>query len=91
MVRLAALDAANADWQQDLGEFHRANGDASKTASDDTGARGEYEACIGIAGPMVSRGTTNKKLAELAVHCRSRSTAPGSGHSRSEEGQASAP
>jgi hypothetical protein len=75
MTRLTALDPTNADWQQDLGELHRANGDASKAASDDTGAREEYEACVRIAEPMVSRGSTNKKLAELAAYCRSQITA----------------
>jgi hypothetical protein len=91
MTRLAALDPTNADWQQDLGELYRESGDAAKAASDHAGAREEYEACVGIAEPMVSRGSTNKKLAELAAYCRSQLTAAGSGHSRSEVGRASAP
>jgi tetratricopeptide (TPR) repeat protein len=42
MTPLAALDTTNAGWQQDLGELQRANGDASKAASDDAGAREEW-------------------------------------------------
>ena len=79
MTGLAALDATNADWQQDLGELRRESGDAAKAASDRTGASAEYEACIEITEPIVSRGSTNKKLAELAAYCRSQitSVAPG--------------
>ena len=73
MTRLVALDPTNADWRQDLGELHRENGDASKAASHDA-ARDEYEACAGITEPMVSRGSANKKLAELAAYCRSQIT-----------------
>jgi len=91
MTRLASLDTTNAEWQRDLGELHRANGDASRAASDDVSAHEEYEVCAGITEPMVSRGSTNKKLAELAVYCRSQSTAALSGQSRSGAGQASAP
>ena len=36
-------------------------------AASDAAAGEEYEACAGISEPMVSRGSTNKKLAELAV------------------------
>ena len=67
VTRLAALDPTNVDWQQDLGELHRANGDAAKAASDDATDREEYEACAGIAEPLVSHGSTNKKLTELAA------------------------
>jgi hypothetical protein len=79
MTRLASQDPTNAGWQQDLGELHRENGDASKAASDDAAAREEYEACAGITEPMVSRGSTNKKLAELAAYCRSQITAAATG------------
>jgi len=71
IMTLAAQNPTNADWQQDLGELHRGSGDAVKAAADDAGAREEYEACAGIAEPMVSRGSTNRKLAELAAYCRS--------------------
>jgi hypothetical protein len=74
MTRLAALDPTNADWQQDLGELHRENGDAVRAASDDAGAHEEYEACAGITEPIVSRGSRNKKLAELAAYCRAQIT-----------------
>jgi hypothetical protein len=79
MTRLAALDPTNAGWQQDLGELHRESGDAAKAASDNAGAREEYEACAGITDPMVLRGSTNKKFAELAAYCRSQITAVATG------------
>jgi len=56
-----------------LGELHRGSGDVAKAASD-AAAGEEYEACAGISEPMVSRGSTNKKLAELAAYCRSQTT-----------------
>jgi hypothetical protein len=91
LTRLGALDTTNADWQQDLGELHRANGDASKAASDDTGSREEYEACAGITEPMVSRGSTNKKLAELAAYCRSQITTAGNSNGWAEASPAPIP
>ena len=48
------------------------------------GASAEYEACTGIAEPMVSRGSTNKKLAELAAYCRSQVTTAGETKGRAE-------
>jgi hypothetical protein len=86
MTRLAALDPTNADWRQDLGELHRGNGDVAKAASDDGGARAEYEACAVVSEPMVSRGSTNKKLAELAAYCRSHVTTSGESKGRAEAG-----
>jgi hypothetical protein len=85
MTKLAALDPTNAQWQQDLGELHRGRGDVAKAASDDPGSREEYEACAGIAEPIVSRGSMNKKLAELAAYCRSQITA-GESKGRAEAG-----
>ena len=69
MTRLAVLDPTNAIWQQDLSELHRENGDAAKATSDRARAGAEYEACAGIPEPMVSRGSTNTKLAELVAYC----------------------
>ena len=85
MTRITALDVTNADWQQDLSELHRENGDAARAASDSARARKEYEVCAGITEPIVARGSTNKKLAELAAYCRSQITAVtiGSKHFRS--------
>ena len=91
MIKLAALDPTNAGWQQDLSELHRENGDAAKAASDSDGARAEYEACAGIIEPMVSRGSTNKKLTELAAYCRSQITTAGDGKGRAEAGSQHTP
>ena len=91
MTRLAALDTTNADWQQDLGELHRESGDGAKAAADNARAREEYEACAGIAEPMVSRGSTNTKLAELAAYCRSQITAAESHKGRAEASPARMP
>jgi len=54
--------------------LHRDNGDAAKAVADNAAAREEYESCAGIAEPVVSRGSTNKKLAELATYCRAQIT-----------------
>ena len=88
---LAARDPSNAHCQQDLAELHRESGDAAEAAADSAGAHEEYEACVAIIDPVLWRGSTNKKLAELASYCRSHATAAGNGQGRAEVGRASAP
>jgi hypothetical protein len=78
MTLLVARDPTNADWQQDLAELYRANGDAAELSDNRASARGEYESCFAIIEPMLSRGSINKKLAELAAYCRSQATAAAS-------------
>ena len=82
--------STNTDWQQDLGELHRGSGDVAKAASD-AAAGEEYEACAGISEPMVSRGSTNKKLAELAAYCRSQITTAGNSNGWAEASPAPIP
>jgi hypothetical protein len=84
MTRLAALDPTNASWQQDLADLHRQNADAAHAASDDAEAREEYVSCAGIAEPIVSRGSMNKKLAALAVYCRVQLTSAGNSKGQAE-------
>jgi hypothetical protein len=91
MKRLAALDPTNADWQQDLAELHRGNGDAAGAAANDAAAHEEYAACAGIAEPMVSSGSPNKKLGDLSAYCRLHAPSVGNNGNLAAVGQTSTP
>jgi tetratricopeptide (TPR) repeat protein len=85
LTPLADQEPTNADWQRDLAELHRESGDA---AADRAGAGGEYKTCVAIVEPMLARGSTNKRLAELGAYC---TTAAARDHGRAEASTASVP
>jgi hypothetical protein len=72
---LVARNPQMAEWQQDLSELHKDNGDAERELGAYARAREEYAACLTSADQILARWSTNKELAKTAKYCRAQLTA----------------